>query len=128
MTCEANPDSLTGEKIAALKAAAVTRLSIGVQSLNDAELEKLGRLHNAGQAKTAVAQAVASGLDVSCDLMCATPGQTDASWACTLSELAALSVGHVSVYPLAIEEGTPSTSSTATRTIPGTPMRFKRLE
>ena len=107
LTCEANPDSMSGEKIAVLKAAGATRLSIGVQSLNDAELEKLGRLHNARQAKTAVSQAVASGLDVSCDLMCATPGQTDASWARTLSELAALGVGHVSVYPLAIEEGTP---------------------
>ncbi len=107
LSCEANPDSLTGEKIDALKAAGATRLSIGVQSLDDVELEKLGRLHNAQQAKIVVSQAVASGLDVSCDLMCATPGQTDASWAGTLSELAALGVGHVSVYPLAIEEGTP---------------------
>ncbi len=107
LSCEANPDSLTSEKIAALKAAGATRLSIGVQSLDDVELEKLGRLHNAQQAKIVVSQAVASGLYVSCDLMCATPGQTDASWAGTLSELAALGVGHVSVYPLAIEEGTP---------------------
>ncbi len=106
LSCEANPDSLTSEKIDALKAAGATRLSIGVQSLDDVELEKLGRLHNAQQAKIVVSQAVASGLDVSCDLMCATPGQTDASWAGTLSELAALGVGHVSVYPLAIEEGT----------------------
>ncbi len=107
LSCEANPDSLTGEKIAAFKTAGATRLSIGVQSLNDVELEKLGRLHNAQHAKTSVSQAVAAGLDVSCDLMCATPGQSDASWAGTLSELAALGVGHVSVYPLSIEEGTP---------------------
>ncbi len=107
LSCEANPDSLSDEKIASLKAAGATRLSIGVQSLDNDELEKLGRLHDAGQAKEVVSHAVSSGLDVSCDLMCATPGQTDASWARTLADLTALGVCHVSVYPLAIEEGTP---------------------
>lgn len=107
LSCEANPDSLSGEKIAVLKAAGATRVSIGVQSLDDGELKKLGRLHDAEQAKSVVSQAVASGLDVSCDLMCATPGQTDESWARTLRDLTALGVGHASIYPLAIEEGTP---------------------
>lgn len=107
LSCEANPDSLSAEKIDLLKAAGATRLSIGVQSLNNEELTALGRLHDAEQAKTVVSRAVASGLDVSCDLMCATPHQTDASWATTLRELTALNVGHASVYPLMIEEGTP---------------------
>ncbi len=107
LSCEANPDSLSAEKIELLKAAGATRLSIGVQSLDDKELAALGRLHDSRQAKEAVSHAVASGLDVSCDLMCATPHQTDASWAKTLRELTALNVGHVSVYPLMIEEGTP---------------------
>lgn len=107
LSCEANPDSLSGEKIAVLKTAGATRVSVGVQSLNDGELQKLGRLHNADQAKSAVSQAVSSGLDISCDLMCAIPGQTDESWVRTLRDLTALGVGHASIYPLAIEEGTP---------------------
>lgn len=106
ITCEANPDSLTDSLLEGLARAGATRLSVGVQSLEDAELVELGRLHDAACAKERVAAAVASGLDVSCDLMCATPGQTDASWGRTLGQAAALGVGHVSVYPLMIEEGT----------------------
>lgn len=106
LTCEANPDSLTDEVLLAARAAGATRLSIGVQSLDDAELAELGRLHDAACARERVAAAVASGLDVSIDLMCATPGQTGESWARTLAAAAALGVGHVSVYPLQIEEGT----------------------
>lgn len=106
LTCEANPDSLTDETIEVVRAAGATRLSVGVQSLDDAELEELGRLHDAACARERVGAAVASGLDVSLDLMCATPGQTDASWEATLAGAASLGVGHVSVYPLMIEEGT----------------------
>ncbi|MBM6775251.1 coproporphyrinogen-III oxidase family protein [Olsenella profusa] len=106
LSSEANPDSLTDEVIDALRRAGATRLSVGVQSLDDAELACLGRLHDAASARERVRAAVASGLDVSVDLMCATPGQTDASWARTLAGAVALGVGHVSVYPLQIEEGT----------------------
>ena len=107
LTCEANPDSLTDEVLAALVEAGATRLSIGVQSLDDEELAALGRVHDAACARERVAAAVATGLDVSCDLMCATPRQTDESWARTLDKVVALGVDHVSVYPLQIEEGTP---------------------
>ncbi len=107
LSCEANPDSLTAEKIDALVANGATRVSIGVQSLDNGELATLGRLHTAEEAIAAVTRAAKSGLDVSCDLMCATPGQTDVSWERTLRAFLALGVGHVSVYPLAIEEGTP---------------------
>lgn len=106
LTCEANPDSLTDDLLGGLVRAGVTRLSLGVQSLDDAELVELGRLHDAACARERVGTAVASGLDVSCDLMCATPGQTSASWAQTLEAALALGMGHVSVYPLMIEEGT----------------------
>lgn len=105
-TCEANPDSLTDDVLAAAREAGATRLSVGVQSLDDAELAELGRLHDAACARERVGAAVASGLDVSVDLMCATPRQTDASWGSTLLGAAALDVGHVSVYPLQVEEGT----------------------
>ncbi len=107
LTCEANPDSLTDEVIAAAREAGATRLSVGVQSLADDELAELGRLHDAACARERVAAAVGSGLDVSVDLMCAIPHQTDASWAATLRGAAELGVCHVSVYPLQIEEGTP---------------------
>lgn len=106
LSCEANPDSLGDDVVSAFAAAGGTRLSIGVQSLDDGELALLGRLHDAALAKRRVRAAVASGLDVSCDLMCATPGQTDASWELTLDEFLMLGASHVSVYPLMIEEGT----------------------
>lgn len=106
LTCEANPDSLSDEELGAVREAGATRLSIGVQSFDDAELAELGRLHDARTARERVAAAVATGLAVSCDLMCATPCQTDASWARTLEGALALGAGHVSVYPLQIEEGT----------------------
>lgn len=107
LTCEANPDSLTDDVLRSLRDAGATRLSIGVQSLDDDELRELGRLHDATSALARVSAAVTSGLDVSCDLMCATPGQTQESWEGTLAGVASLGVGHVSVYPLQIEEGTP---------------------
>ena len=106
LTCEANPDSLTDEVLLAVREAGATRLSIGVQSLDDAELAELGRLHDAACACERVTAAVALGLDVSVDLMCATPRQTDEGWTRTIEGVVALGVGHVSVYPLQIEEGT----------------------
>ena len=107
LSCETNPDSLGDEVLQALVRSGATRVSIGVQSLNDAELQALGRVHDARTACERVRAAVASGLDVSCDLMCATPCQDDASWQSTLAQVAGLAVGHVSVYPLQLEEGTP---------------------
>ena len=107
LTCEANPDSLSDAVLLAVRAAGATRLSIGVQSLDDGELRELGRLHDAACARERVAAAVATGLDVSVDLMCATPGQTQESWLRSLEGAVALGVCHVSVYPLQIEEGTP---------------------
>lgn len=106
LTSEANPDSLGDDVLDALVANGATRVSIGVQSLDDAELAALGRIHDAATARERVGAAVASGLDVSCDLMCAIPHQTDASWERTLRAAVGLGVRHVSVYPLAIEDGT----------------------
>lgn len=107
LSCEANPDSLDDETLSALVRAGATRLSVGVQSLHDGELRSLGRIHDADTARLRVSAAVTMGLDVSIDLMCATPAQTEASWETTVREAIKLGVGHVSVYPLQIEEGTP---------------------
>lgn len=107
LTCEANPDSLTDDLLAALPGAGCTRLSVGVQSLRDEELRELGRIHSATQAYERLGAAVAHVANVSCDLMCAIPRQTDESWLRTLAQVADSGVSHVSVYPLQIEEGTP---------------------
>ncbi len=107
LTCEANPDSLDDLLLGRLRGAGCTRLSIGVQSLEDGELRALGRIHTAAQATERVAAAVRAGYDVSCDLMCAIPGQTDESWRRSVAGAVSCGVGHVSVYPLQIEENTP---------------------
>jgi oxygen-independent coproporphyrinogen-3 oxidase len=107
LTCEANPDSLDDALLESLCASQATRISIGVQSFFDDELISLGRLHDSHRAIERVSSAVASGLDVSIDLMCATPLQTARSWQDTLLQATDLGVSHVSVYPLEIEPNTP---------------------
>lgn len=107
LTCEANPDSLTDKTLQSLAGAGATRLSIGVQSLVDGELAALGRIHTAALAQERVRAAVKTGIDVSVDLMCAIPLQTAESWLRTLEGVLQIGVDHVSVYPLAIEQGTP---------------------
>lgn len=106
-TCEANPESLTAELATALAEAGVTRISLGVQTLDNTELAAIGRIHDANRALAAIATVKEAGLDVSCDLMCGLPGQTMASWQHTLNGVLAAAPHHVSVYPLTLEEGTP---------------------
>ena len=106
-TTEANPDSLTPVLAAQLRARGVTRVSLGVQSLCDAELHGLGRAHTRRQALDAAGHVKAAGLDLSCDLMCGIPGQTMESWRASLSGVVEAGADHVSCYPLSIEEGTP---------------------
>lgn len=106
-TCEANPESFTLDLAQALRAAGVTRISLGVQSLNASELKAIGRVHSAEQAMLAIAQAKAAGFSTSCDAMCGLPGQTLDTFAETLRSLVTLNPDHVSVYPLQLEEGTP---------------------
>ena len=103
---EANPESLSDEVLAVARDAGLTRASIGVQSLDDRELRALGRIHSAALARERVAAAVASGLDVSVDLMCGIPYQTPGSWERSLACALELGAGHVSCYPLMIEDGT----------------------
>ncbi len=106
-TCEANPESLTSQLTAALAGVGVTRISLGVQTLDNDELAAIGRIHDAERALEAIATVKDVGLDVSCDLMCGLPGQTMASWRYTLDSVLAAAPHHVSVYPLTLEEGTP---------------------
>ena len=106
-TTEANPDSLSESLAVGLRRAGITRVSLGVQSLNDVELRGLGRAHSSQQALEAAHIVKAAGLDLSCDLMCGIPGQTPASWRASLEGVLAAGADHVSCYPLSIEEGTP---------------------
>lgn len=106
-TCEANPESLTAELATALVKVGVTRVSLGVQTLDNIELTAIGRIHDADRALAAIATVKNAGLDLSCDLMCGLPGQTATSWNRTLVGVLAAAPHHVSVYPLTLEEGTP---------------------
>lgn len=107
LSCEANPESLTPTHLAALRDGGATRISLGVQSFIDEELRVLGRVHTGQKAREALQAAVASGLRVSCDLMGATPHQTPQNLAYSIGQAVQLGVGHLSIYPLIIEEGTP---------------------
>ena len=91
-----------------LRAAGVTRLSLGVQTLVDAELGTLGRRHRYDDVARAVAAARAAGFDdCSLDLIFAVPDQSLASWTLTLERALALAPEHLSIYGLTVEEGTP---------------------
>ena len=105
-TLEANPDSFTPEVAQAAQQLGITRVSLGVQSLDDGVLEILGRVHNAQQARDAVMLGLAHELRVSADVMCGVPGQARPSLSSTIEQLLQLGVEHVSVYPLSVEEDT----------------------
>ena len=106
-TVEANPGTLTLDKLRVLKAAGVNRLSLGVQSFDDTILTFLGRTHTGAEAKTAWYNARQVGFDnLSLDLIYAVPGHSLTSWRQTLKEALALAPEHISTYSLMIEEGT----------------------
>ncbi len=108
LTVELNPESTTPGLLAALKAAGVNRISVGVQSLKDEELKTLGRLHNREQALAALEAVFAAGFtNVSADVMFGLPGQSAESFEQTLETLLALPITHLSAYALQWEEGTP---------------------
>ncbi len=106
-TMEANPESLTENMVRDVWALGVNRLSLGVQSFDDAVLRTLGRAHSAEDARAALAAAQTRFANVSVDLMCGIPGQSEESFAESVREAVALGATHVSVYPLAIEPHTP---------------------
>ncbi len=106
-TVEANPDSLDGRMVKDIFALGATRVSLGVQSFNDDLLRFLGRVHSVDQAKQAIAAAQTRFENVSIDLMCGLPGQTEELFRSDLETALSLGVKHVSVYPLMVEEGTP---------------------
>ncbi|MEJ6006748.1 radical SAM family heme chaperone HemW [Paucibacter sp. AS339] len=106
ITLEANPGTFERERFKGFRAAGVTRLSIGVQSFDDAKLKALGRVHSAEQAKAAIAEAAEAFETFNIDLMYALPGQTLAELDQELSTALAFNPPHLSVYHLTIEPNT----------------------
>jgi oxygen-independent coproporphyrinogen III oxidase len=107
-TVEANPEGLTDEKLAILRAGGVDRLSLGIQSLEPAVLRVLGRIHTAERALDALDRARAAGFgNLSADLMAGVPGETAEGFDDGLERVIARGVTHVSLYALQVEPGTP---------------------
>ena len=108
VTLEANPSTVNSEKLDGMLSAGITRLSLGVQSMNDDELRFLGRNHTPERAAKAVRDADAAGFrNISCDLIIALPGQTENKLLRSIQRLSELPIQHISAYILKVEEDTP---------------------
>jgi len=118
VTLEANPEDIEPERMEAWRAGGVTRLSIGVQSLDPAELSRLGRPHGREGALTAMARARERFEDWSCDLIFGFPGHGLASWERTLAETIAAGPPHVSAYHFTAEHGTPMGNAVRSGRVP----------
>ncbi|MBI4481636.1 MAG: radical SAM family heme chaperone HemW [Acidobacteria bacterium] len=107
ITLEANPGTLEPEKARAFRSLGVNRISLGVQSFDDAELRRLRRTHDSGAARRAVSSLRRVGFqNFNLDLILGVPGQTDQSWRNNLKQVAELAAPHLSVYMLELHEGT----------------------
>uniref|UniRef100_UPI0039A6FB71 radical SAM family heme chaperone HemW n=1 Tax=Ornithobacterium rhinotracheale TaxID=28251 RepID=UPI0039A6FB71 len=107
ITLEANPDDLTLEKIQTLVQTPMNRLSIGIQSFFDADLQFMNRAHNAHQAESCIKNAQKYGFDnLSIDLIYGAPTTTDAMWQENVNKAISLGVPHISAYALTVEPNT----------------------
>ena len=108
ISMEANPGTVTREKLKKYRRAGINRISFGLQSANDRELKLLGRIHTWAEFLESFALARECGFtNLNIDLMSALPGQTCESWKDTLKRVTDLEPEHISAYSLIIEEGTP---------------------
>ncbi len=108
ISIEVNPATIAQEGLQLLRRGGFNRLSIGVQSLNDQELKRIGRAHSANEAMQTVRMARQAGFtNISLDLMYGLPGQDEQSWQENLNRALALEPDHLSLYELTIEENTP---------------------
>ncbi len=108
ITLEANPGTVSEEKLHSYKKAGINRLSIGLQSVHDEELKLLGRIHTYSEFLTTYHMARKCGFqNINIDLISAIPGQTVESWCETLQTVLALAPEHISAYSLIIEPRTP---------------------
>jgi oxygen-independent coproporphyrinogen-3 oxidase len=107
ITLEANPTSVEADKFAGFHAAGVNRVSVGLQALNDTDLKALGRTHDVREGLAALKIAQDHFERVSFDLIYARPKQTLGAWRDELAQALKIATGHMSLYQLTIEEGTP---------------------
>ena len=108
ISMEANPGTVTREKLTEYRRAGINRLSFGLQSANDRELKLLGRIHTWAEFLESFHLARECGFtNINIDLMSALPGQTRESWKDTLKRVTDLNPEHISAYSLIIEDGTP---------------------
>lgn len=108
ISMEANPGTVTREKLTDYRRAGINRLSFGLQSANDRELKLLGRIHTWAEFLESFHLARECGFtNINIDLMSALPGQTRESWKDTLNRVTDLNPEHISAYSLIIEDGTP---------------------
>lgn len=108
ISMEANPGTVTREKLKDYRRAGINRLSFGLQSANDRELKLLGRIHTWAEFLESFHLARECGFtNINIDLMSALPGQTRESWKDTLKRVTDLNPEHISAYSLIIEDGTP---------------------
>jgi oxygen-independent coproporphyrinogen-3 oxidase len=106
ITLEANPSSVEADRFRGIAEAGVNRVSLGVQSLRDADLRRLGRLHDVAEAKAAIGVAQSVFDRVSFDLIYARQNQSVTDWEVELQEALSMGVDHLSLYQLTIEQGT----------------------
>jgi oxygen-independent coproporphyrinogen-3 oxidase len=105
-TVEANPNTVTSEKLSLLRALGVNRLSLGIQSFSDDILQTLGRFHTGEQAADAFRRARVAGFkNIGIDLIYGIPGQTATAWAESLDAAIALKPEHISAYSLSLDHG-----------------------
>ena len=108
ITAEVNPDDASIERLTAFRQAGINRISLGVQSLDDAELRMLGRRHGAAEALAALAAIQEAGFDnFSADLMYGLPHQGMETWQRNVEGVIGAGPQHISAYALTLEEGTP---------------------
>ncbi len=108
ITLEANPDDVTDEKLKGWKQLGINRLSIGIQSLFEEDLQWMNRAHTADEAKQVIAKARAAGFETfTVDLIYGTPGLTDEKWLYNLDWVLQQNINHLSCYALTVEEKTP---------------------
>jgi oxygen-independent coproporphyrinogen-3 oxidase len=122
VTVEANPEDVSVDSARAWRAAGVNRVSLGVQSFDDAVLRWMHRVHDADRARRAVGELREAGIEnVSLDLIFALPAKVARSWERDVGEALALAPQHVSLYGLTIEERTPLGRSHARGEVAGAP-------
>ncbi len=107
ITLEANPDDLTNKQIALIKSTPVNRLSMGIQSFHNSELEMMNRRHNVDQVYTSIKDSQDAGFDnISVDLIYGLPQSTIENWEYNLEQVKQLNIQHLSAYHLTFEKGT----------------------